>query len=89
MTDDLVTQIRQALEERAARIKHRADCGDWVPDMSCTCDRPDRTVADAARAIAAALDIATDRMLYPISAWEALGGTPREAFVAALRQEAP
>ncbi len=79
MTDDLVTQIRHALAERAARIQHAAGC---VSDSEvCACDYQGRIREDAARAIAAALE--STAMAFRLE------GHLQHKFVAALRQEAP
>jgi len=94
VSNDLVTQIRQALEDRAARIKHHDGCGLRLYNGLCTCGRENVMQADAARAIAAALTKGTEatyRMCalvgeYPAASTYRAADT---AFVTALRQEAP
>jgi hypothetical protein len=82
MSDDLVIQIRQALEECAERIGHYPNC-DSHNFRPCDCDRSERVQADAACAIAAALHAG----MWCQSTHG--HGYDEAKFVAALRQEAP
>jgi hypothetical protein len=89
MNEDLVTQIRQALEDRAVRIAHTKGrpCR-LMQDgsMLCMCDLEERVQADVARAIEqfgrAAITDTVDHTEHTVD--ETL-----TVALAALRQEAP